>query len=1248
MYEQLVDENKEKSLCFNIYPFKIFIDFFFKASGFDGSLIESCSKGNLEEVKKLIAKGMDVNQHDYDNRTPLHLAASEGHLELVKFLLSKGANIDSIDRFGNSPLADALRQGKKLVAQHLESLGAVRELGPALLRQTREFASAIDQALPLIAQRGDWEYVEAWVPEDNGTKWFSEQWYSDTNNQSSFSEYRKETQGLSSPTELISRVAKSLKPLWIPNITKADFGERYQAAHSVGVQSSLVLPIIRNEELLAIFVFLGKSLRQKIDDSMLAYTSSLASGMLASSLFSSGRATASSLFAYAGLSAGQMAIIYQNIVAEGVFAPVIVFQEVDWFYRMGLPVHYWETFSPSQIARHVHSFIAAKKLARTTDDPENISFTLESSDKTSGFYLCNDDHDMVEKIEQKVMHNIEATHLETPYSFISYISDGPMIPGGTKKLNITLFDTQKYVSDVQNPDEKDLNKVATTAFLNKPQAVRDRYQELINVNVGKISPTFMTFPEYRDGTIPIMMAFKRSNTSYLGLINESIQGNKLVCKRKFVETFSNGIVVYSLYFVPTTNLIIQQFLNQVSLIVALPSSALTPLFTNGNITADEYAYASSTLIYTYYFTNEQDEEIEMLSKTLANDPLNLHRLKSIQKKMKREVVSRRKIIDCLSSDLSLLKDTFEHFAAVSQGKVPPHSTTEIKSKIDKNMITEIDNLIWNSLLTFNNSVLKTNFFSPKKACLSFRLSPNFLQGQVPVVPYGVFMLVGNEFHGFHIRFEDIARGGVRMIRSSSDLVYSANFETVFQENYNLAFTQTLKNKEIPESGSKGTVLLNRANQNNAKLAFQKWVSGVLDLMVPKAGVHDMYGKEELIFLGPDEGTADYMYWAAEYAHRRGYKYWKAFTTGKPPSIGGIPHDTYAMTTRSVHAYVLACLKKAGLEETKVTKFQTGGPDGDLGSNEIFISKDATTAIVDGSGVIYDPKGLDRQELTRLAKARLMVKDFNRNKLNKGGFVVLLSDQDITLPNGEFVESGTKFRNEFHLHPLASADVFVPCGGRPESINLSNVERLIDDKGTPRFKFIVEGANLFLTNDARMILEKAGVVIYKDASTNKGGVTSSSYEVIAALAMSEAEHIKLMCANEKGELSEFYNNYVKEIQYNIEKNAEMEFECTWNEHELTGKPRFMLTEEISMKINTINLQIKKSNLYDKPQLRHKILSEALPKTLTKVVPIETIMQRVPEAYMKAIFGSYLASHFVYKYGISSHEFAFFDFMQEYMA
>ena len=39
--------------------------------------------------------------------------------------------------------------------------------------------------------------------------------------------------------------------------------------------------------------------------------------------------------------------------------------------------------------------------------------------------------------------------------------------------------------------------------------------------------------------------------------------------------------------------------------------------------------------------------------------------------------------------------------------------------------------------------------------------------------------------------------------------------------------------------------------------------------------------------------------------------------------------------------MLELLKELGENEEQITKFQTGGPDGDLGSNEILISKDLT-------------------------------------------------------------------------------------------------------------------------------------------------------------------------------------------------------------------------------------------------------------------------------------------------------------------
>jgi len=63
-------------------------------------------------------------------------------------------------------------------------------------------------------------------------------------------------------------------------------------------------------------------------------------------------------------------------------------------------------------------------------------------------------------------------------------------------------------------------------------------------------------------------------------------------------------------------------------------------------------------------------------------------------------------------------------------------------------------------------------------------------------------------------------------------------------------------------------------------------------------------------------------------------WWKSFTTGKSAEkLGGVPHDVYGMTSLSVRQYVLGIYKHFGLREKDVTKVQTGGPDGDLGSSE---------------------------------------------------------------------------------------------------------------------------------------------------------------------------------------------------------------------------------------------------------------------------------------------------------------------------
>jgi len=81
----------------------------------------AASQGDLDEVRALIASGVDPNIGDYDGRTALHLAASEGHCEVVAYLLDHSVEPSPVDRWGGTPVADAARGGYQDIVDLLET-----------------------------------------------------------------------------------------------------------------------------------------------------------------------------------------------------------------------------------------------------------------------------------------------------------------------------------------------------------------------------------------------------------------------------------------------------------------------------------------------------------------------------------------------------------------------------------------------------------------------------------------------------------------------------------------------------------------------------------------------------------------------------------------------------------------------------------------------------------------------------------------------------------------------------------------------------------------------------------------------------------------------------------------------------------------------------------------------------------------------------------------------------------------------
>ena len=72
------------------------------------SLLSSASDGNIEDVKKHLAAGEDVNAKDMLYITPLHAAAREGHKEVVELLITAGADVNAQTEWGATPIDSAM------------------------------------------------------------------------------------------------------------------------------------------------------------------------------------------------------------------------------------------------------------------------------------------------------------------------------------------------------------------------------------------------------------------------------------------------------------------------------------------------------------------------------------------------------------------------------------------------------------------------------------------------------------------------------------------------------------------------------------------------------------------------------------------------------------------------------------------------------------------------------------------------------------------------------------------------------------------------------------------------------------------------------------------------------------------------------------------------------------------------------------------------------------------------------------
>lgn len=547
---------------------------------------------------------------------------------------------------------------------------------------------------------------------------------------------------------------------------------------------------------------------------------------------------------------------------------------------------------------------------------------------------------------------------------------------------------------------------------------------------------------------------------------------------------------------------------------------------------------------------------------------------------------------------------------------------------------------------FVDHVLKTNFFVTKKGAISFRLDPGVLEELKKPFPkrcFGIFYLYSRDFFGFHIRFQDLARGGMRTVMMKSKEAIQEEMPLIFSECYQLAYTQEKKNKDIPEGGAKAICFL--APQGNLYRAQRLFIESLLQLVAEvDRSVVDYYGLPEYLYLGPDENMHDAMIeWIAAYAKKIGYLPGVAFITSKP-SIG-INHKRYGVTSLGVNVCMVEVLRFLGINpyEEPFTVKMAGGPDGDVAGNQIcnlekHFSKTAKLiTLIDVSGVIYDPKGLDLAYLKELFLQAKPIRNYPPEKLSDGGFLLDLKSEKkeavhivkvlITkkvhdtlveewLPGSEAQEIVRTF-----VHKTA-ADIFIPAGGRPATLNQATAADFFDAKERPTARAIIEGANLYITPEVRRLLEQKGALIIKDSSANKGGVICSSFEVLSSLALTESEFLQ------------HKETIVEEILQKIEQYAREEVQLILETHASTGEFCCDISEMISERINSYSAEIR--DFLQPIELKDGAYMSCffefcLPLFASQFR--ERLIQAIPDVHKKAIIAAWIASKVVYLRGLA---------------
>lgn len=453
-----------------------------------------------------------------------------------------------------------------------------------------------------------------------------------------------------------------------------------------------------------------------------------------------------------------------------------------------------------------------------------------------------------------------------------------------------------------------------------------------------------------------------------------------------------------------------------------------------------------------------------------------------------------------------------------------------------------------------HATVRTNFYQldaegVRKEWMSIKLNSRAISDLPDPRPLYEVFVRSRWMEGIHLRSAKVSRGGIRWSDRNDDFRL---------EIHGLLKAQIVKNVVIVPEGSKGGfVVRGRAHPSETRTeaamrAYRTLMCGLLDvtdnIKTPVEGAPNSRGTvvppprgvrhdddDPYLVVAADKGTAAFSDIANDVAASYGFWLGDAFASG---GSNGYDHKKLGITAKGAWLSVLHHLSQIDVDATAapVRTVAVGDMSGDVFGNGMLQSKNLRlVAAFDHRHIFIDPSPPgaeaweERRRLYSLANSSWA--DYRQVELSKGGQVIgrhlprcNLTEEAaaaLGLEPGETTPSRVIraiLTAQVDLVWFGGIGTYVKGSKEAHSqIGDSFNDDVRVDASALRAIVVAEGANLAMTQAARVEASLTGVRLNTDAIDNSAGVSCSDHEVNIKIALHRAVRAHSMTHEQRNSL-----------------------------------------------------------------------------------------------------------------------------------